>query len=251
VGGNSVDLWANQSSGGASSGGATWGGVEQTGIAGSGGGGAAAWSFYPRIPDSPQQARGYCYVLVNRAASCFYVATPATPAVVEAASVAPMVTVADVASFTPHQPSLTTEPLGWAIVGLESNMIAVTTTHVVAGLLLGSPADVRFTPITFDFVYGDGGARSSSSAGASWAAQGLPEFSRTPTSHIFEQTGSYRVFVNVGFAVEYRWGTDAWTFIDGRVFSSAPAQVVLVTRATNVLVQDVCHQGIVAPGCYS
>ncbi|MBK5238989.1 MAG: hypothetical protein JJE28_07765, partial [Actinomycetales bacterium] len=143
--GNSVDVWANQSTAGATSGGVTWGGSEAvpgSGASGaggsggaSGGGSAAYWSFYPRVPDSPQQARGYCYVLVNRAASCFQKATPATPPVVEAAYIAPTITVADVTSFSPNQPTLTTEPKGWAVVGLESNMIAGTSTHVAAGRL--------------------------------------------------------------------------------------------------------------------
>jgi hypothetical protein len=246
---NSVDVWANQTSGGGSVEGATWGGVEEVPGAGSSAGGAAPWSFYPRIPDSPQQARGYCLVLVKRAASCFSVAPPATAPIVEAAYARPMITIADVTSFSPQQPTLTTEPLGWAIVGLESNMITSTTTHVIAGVLLGAPAQVRFTPVSFDFDYGDGGIRHSSSSGAPWVAQGLAEFSPTPTSHIFQQTGSYRVTVRVGFAIEYRWDVEAWTPLDGRVQATAPAQVVLVVNAANVLVQEACRQGRDALGC--
>ncbi|MBK5239107.1 MAG: hypothetical protein JJE28_08385 [Actinomycetales bacterium] len=253
--GNTVDVWANQSTVGAGGGGATWGGqdaVQGTGQAGAGGSSAPSWSFYPRVPDSPQQARGYCYVLVNRAASCFQVPTPATPAmapVAEAAYIAPTITMADVASFSPIQPTLATEPLGWAVVGLESNMIAGTSTHVAAGRLLGAAAEVRFTPVSFDFRYGDGASRSSTSSGAPWATQGLPEFSPTATSHVYSQTGSYPASVRVSFSLEYRWGAGPWTAIEGRVYGTAPAQVVLVVNATNVLMQEACQQGIAAPGC--
>ncbi|GAB2823258.1 hypothetical protein GCM10027022_12340 [Alpinimonas psychrophila] len=259
VGGNSVDVWANQTMPGANGGGATWGGRDAIpgagqgrGSGGSGGSSTPYWSFYPRVPDSPQQARGYCYVLVNRAASCFQVANPGVaeaPPILEAAYVTPVITVADVATFSPNQPSLATEPSGWAVVGLDSNMITSTRPHVVGGVLLGSSAEVRFTPVSFDFTYGDGGTRSTSSPGASWVVQGLPEFSPTSTSHIYSQSGTYEIAARVGFALEYRWGSGTWTPIEGRVFATAPTQTVVVVDNANVLVQGACQQGIPAPGC--
>ena len=135
------------------------------------------------------------------------------------------------------------------MIGLESNMITSTGPHVVGGVLLGSPAEVRFTPVSFDFTYGDGGTRSASTPGASWAAQGLAEFSRTATSHIYSQSGSYEIAVRVAFALEYRWGSDNWTSIEGRVFGTAPTQTLVVVDTANVLVQRSCQQGIPAPGC--
>ncbi|MBK5238462.1 MAG: hypothetical protein JJE28_05045, partial [Actinomycetales bacterium] len=122
-------------------------------------------------------------------------------------------------------------------------------THVAAGRLLGAAAEVRFTPVSFDFSYGDGSSRNSTSSGAPWATQGLPEFSPTATSHVYSQTGSYPASVRVSFSLEYRWGAGSWTAIEGRVYGTAPAQVVLVVNATNVLVQEACQQGIAAPGC--
>jgi hypothetical protein len=248
VSSNSVDVWANQSRGGANVEGATWGGIAATPAA-AGGGGGVPWSFYPRIPDSAQQARGYCYVLVNRAASCFRVATPATEPVVEVAFVAPRVTITDISSFSPQQPTLATEPRGWTVVGLETNMIVGTSMHVVSGTLLGEVAEVRFTPVSFDFSYGDGATRGALSSGATWAAQGLAEFAPTATSHRFAQKGSFRPSVRVGFALEYRWASGGWTPIDGRLFGSAVAPLVLVVNATNVLVTESCQPGIPAPGC--
>ena len=167
----------------------------------------------------------------------------------EAIYVAPTITIADVTSFSPSQPTLSTEPLGWAVVGLEVNMIAATGTHVSSGILLGSAAEVRFTPVSFDFSYGDGGTRNSPSPGASWASQGLEEFSPTSTSHIYSQSGSYQASVRVGFSLEYRWGSGAWTRIEGRVFGQAPAHLVVAVNAANVLVQGACQRGSIAPGC--
>ena len=248
--GNSVDVWANQTSAGGSGGGSTWGGAEAGPAAGAAGGGLGVpWSFYPRVADSPQQARGYCYILVNRAASCFAVANPGEAPVTEAAYVAPNVTTADIASFRAENPTMTTEPRGWAVTGLESNMIAGTRIHAVSGQLLGAPAEVRFTPASFDWNYGDGGSRESFLAGATWATQGLAEFSPTPTSHVYRQTGSFEPTVRVWFSLEYRWGSGAWTGMRGRVSADASAPVLLVVRAANVLVQEPCLSGKSAPGC--
>lgn len=162
---------------------------------------------------------------------------------------APVITSADVASFSPQQPTLVSEPRGWAIVGLESNMIAGTSTHVVAGSLLGVAAEVRFTPANFEFTYGDGASRTAPSAGSSWASLGVSEFTPTATSHAYSRAGSFQAGVRVGFSLEYRWGFGSWNSIDGLAYSSAPAHVVLAQNAANVLVTQSCHQGISAPGC--
>jgi hypothetical protein len=257
--GGGVDVWAQQSSGAGASGGgsapgraATTGGGSATG-AGSGSSATAPWSFYPRVFDTPRQAWGNCLVLINRAPSCVpdtsAVTTPATAPVIEVAYVAPVITAADVVSFSPQQPTLVTEPRGWAIVGLESNMMAGTGTHVVGGSLLGAAAEVRFTPANFEFAYGDGTSRTAPSAGSSWESLGVSEFTRTTTSHAYVQAGSFQASVRVGFSLEYRWGSGAWTSIDGLAYSNAPAHVVLAQNAVNVLVTQSCHQGIFAPGC--
>lgn len=259
VSGNGVNVWANQTRPGASGAGSSTGGsAARPGYTyGSGNlygdrfriDADGDWRAFTYISSNPQAARGYCYVQVVRETNCFQQATPAIQPVVEAAYVAPTITIADVASFSPNQPTLSMEPGGWAIVGLETSMIAGTITHVVAGPLLGAAAEVRFTPASFEFTYGDGASRSASTSGASWSSLGLPEFSPTATSHAYGQSGTYNANVRVGFSLEYRWGSNDWTPIDGQVFASAPATVVLVVNAANVLVKEACHQGTSALGC--
>ena len=58
------------------------------------------------------------------------------------------------------------------------------------GTLLGQPASVRFTPVAFHWNYGDGKAATRSTKGATWEALGIPEFGRTPTSHVYERGGA-------------------------------------------------------------
>ena len=261
--GNGVNVWANQTMPGASGGGSVSPGTNAGSSAGSSGGygygdryridANGDWRAFTYISSNPQAAQGYCYLLIDRESNCFQQGTPAgspaTAPVVEPAYVAPTITIADVASCAPNQPTLSTEPAGWSIVGLETNMIAGTSTHVVGGTLLGSAAEVRFTPASFEFTYGDGASRSASTAGASWSSLGLPEFSATSTSHAYGQSGTYNASVRVGFSLEYRWGSNNWIPIDSQVYGTAPVRVVLVVNAANVLVTDACHQGTPAPGC--
>jgi hypothetical protein len=249
--GNSVDVWANQTTNGAGSGGGSRGGTDARS-----GGAAGTWHgpvpysiSSPWSPGYQQQVTNRCYLFLTRPVSCFPQAVVVSPPVVEAVFVAPTITVGDITSFSPTPPTLSSEPQGWAVVGLESNMIATTGQHVATGQLLGAAAEVRFTPLSFDFTYGDGASRGSPSPGASWAAQGLPEFAPTSTSHIYSQTGSYLASVRVGFTLEYRWGSGAWTPIEGRVHANATNYVVVVVDVANVLVREACQQGTSAPGC--
>ncbi len=257
--GNGVNVWANQTRPGASGGGSSTGASPARPGYTNGSGNPYGdrfridadedWRAFTYISSNPQAARGYCYIQVVREANCFQQAVPAMPPIVEAAYVAPTITIADIASFAPNQPTLSTEPVGWTIVGLETNMIASTSTHVVGGSLLGSAAEVRFTPASFEFTYGDGASRSAATAGAPWSSLGLPEFSATSTSHSYGQSGTFNASVRVGFSLEYRWGSNNWIPIDGQVYGTAPVRVVLVVNAANVLVTEACHQGTPALGC--
>ncbi len=246
-----VDVWANQtfpraSGGGGNSGGSAGG---NSGPLFGAPGEQSIAERYPAIPMSNEYLLRYCLILVTRPAICDPPATAGTAPVAEPTYVAPTIVVSDVASFAPEQPWLVTEPDGWGVAGLESNMVTQTRTHVVPGTLLGAPAEVRFTPVSYDWSYGDGATRSSSTPGATWATQVLPEFSVTSTSHAYSQTGTYSPSVRVWFALEYRWGGSVWIPIEGAVFRDAPASVVLIVEATNVLVQGPCQPGSTAPGC--
>ena len=119
-------------------------------------------------------------------------AEPATPA-----PGTPAVTLRDIASFRPAQPSDVMEPNGWAIEGLPANFVANASPEVVAGTLLGQPADVRFTPVGYRWVHSDGAIVASASPGATWSALGVAEFTPTDTSHAYAESGEYTVTLQV------------------------------------------------------
>lgn len=160
------------------------------------------------------------------------------------------VTLNDVAAFRADPGTVATEPSGWAVIGLTMNAISTATAHTVDGTLLGQPATVRFTPVSWTWEYGDGGTATTSTGGGRWAALGVPEFDPTPTGHIYAARGSYTVSVTVDFLVEYRLGGGAWTRIPGTLPLPATAPTAIrAVGARTVLVAENCRENPRGPGC--
>ncbi|TFC09853.1 hypothetical protein E3O19_15985 [Cryobacterium algoritolerans] len=160
-----------------------------------------------------------------------------------------IVSVSDLVNFRPAAPNRRMEPRGWSVVGLPTNFIAAATVHIRSGSLLGFPAEVRFTPIRFSWDFGDGQSLDTSSAGATWADQGLPEFSDTPTSHIFTASGGRSITVSVVYSAEYRFAGRDWRGVRGTLAVSTTPLSVVVAEARTVLVNRECTAGAAGPGC--
>jgi hypothetical protein len=141
------------------------------------------------------------------------------------------------------------QPDGWMVPGLDANFYAVTAPHVVDGTLLGQPASVRFTPVAFHWTYGDGTAATLPTKGATWEALGIPEFSRTPTSHIYAREGRYTIRLTIDFAAEYRFAGSPYYPIVGVIPLPANDLHVTVDGAKTVLVEHDCAANPSGPGC--
>lgn len=163
--------------------------------------------------------------------------------------IAEEITLSDLASFRPVAPTLAMEPDGWMLIGLPANFIVGTQTHVVSGTLFDYPLDVRFTPSSYSWAWGDGTSSRSSVPGASWAALGVPEFSPTPTSHVFETKGVYRISVTVHYSVEFSVDSRPWRTIDGTLPGPAAIVAALAGNAKTVLVERECTKNPEGPGC--
>ncbi|MET1051784.1 MAG: hypothetical protein ABWX65_04005, partial [Mycetocola sp.] len=145
--------------------------------------------------------------------------------------------------------TLTMEPDGWMLIGLPANFITHTERHIVSGSLFSYPIDVRFTPVSYSWSWGDGTMSRSTTPGATWASLGLPEFSPTPTSHVFGDKGVYRVSVAVSYSVEFRLDSLAWRTIDGSLSGPATVIAALAGDAKTVLVERECTRNPTGPGC--
>jgi len=161
----------------------------------------------------------------------------------------PPLTLSDVAAFRPQAPRQSMQPDGWMVVGLPTNFYARTGTHIVSGTLLGSPADVRFTPVGYRWRYGDSSAARLATPGATWQALGLREFDATPTSHVYRAPGTYVIELDVEFTAEYRFAGGAWWALSGVLVVPANDLVAVAGSAVTVLVDRDCATAPHGPGC--
>lgn len=162
---------------------------------------------------------------------------------------APGVTTGEVAHLVPAVSAQGMEPRGFMVVGLPTNFYADATSSIVTTTLLGTPAEVRFTPVSFTWDHGDGSSMTSGTGGATWSALGLAEFSETATSHVFDRAGDYTISLTIRYSAEYRIGGGAWQALAGTVPSTSPPLTASAKAAKTVLVADNCGQRRVSPGC--
>lgn len=156
------------------------------------------------------------------------------------------ITMADIESFRPAPPAVAGEPDGWAVVGLPVNLVADTSPEIVPGVLLGEPAEVRFTPVGYSWDYGDGTSRTIGAAGATWEELGLAQFAPTVTSHVYSDRGTVSIQLTVTYVAEYRFLGPGWAPVLGELMvSTGPLPLRVVTAAT-MLVDGECGGG---PGC--
>ena len=161
---------------------------------------------------------------------------------------APAVTLSDIATFRPIAAVAHSQPADWTIAGLDTNFYATGEQHVVDGVLLGQPASVRFTPVRWNWTYGDGESATRTLPGTPWASR-ADEFNPTPTSHIFHQRGPFTITLSVDFTAEYRFAGGAWLPIAGTLPVPANDLQLTVGSAKTVLVDQNCNQNPRGPGC--
>jgi hypothetical protein len=159
------------------------------------------------------------------------------------------ITLADIAHFRPDPGIDSMQPEGWMIVDLDTNFYATGASQIHTGTLLGAPASVRFTPVSWHWNYGDGSASTRSTPGTTWAALGKREFDATSTSHIYRTPGSVTITLTIDFAAEYRVGNISWTDIAGTIPVPANPLYATVGDAKTVLVERACDANPRGPGC--
>lgn len=181
--------------------------------------------------------------------ACRLVAGPPVTNSCDVTPEAPTVTIRDIATFIPTPGQQRMEPDGWTVAGLDTNFFALTDAHIVNGTLLGRPADVRFTPVSYQWAYGDGASATKPSKGGTWAALGIREFDPTPTSHVYAELGDYTITLDIVFTAEYRFDGGGWRPVVGSLVLPANDLHIRVGTAKTVLVAANCRANPSGPGC--
>jgi hypothetical protein len=161
----------------------------------------------------------------------------------------PAVNIHDLKNFRPSPGTDHMQPNGWMIVGLSTNFYSVVGVQVKNGKLLGQQASVRFTPISWHWTYGDDKSATLPTKGNTWAALGIDDFDRTPTSHIYTKEKTYYIDLDITFSAEYRYAGGTWAPVVGTL--TLPANELKITggEAKTVLVGRDCSANPSGPGC--
>jgi len=211
---------------------------------GSSGSSGSFWT--PPPPRAPVLGTSECEVIISgycRATSPPKIPPP--PALVEVTPPTAPTSASDLASFSPGSPQIALEPEGWSLPGLPTNIFARAHQSVETGELLGWPIEVRFSPSTYAWSYGDESTKHVSVPGNSWGGQ---QFRSTATSHVYNRPGTYRVTLHVGYELAYRFEEGLFIPIPGLVWRGAGERVVQVLSVTPLLVDQGCSAGSLVGG---
>jgi hypothetical protein len=167
-----------------------------------------------------------------------------------ASTALPAITMTDLAAFAPAPVAAVGEPGNLGIAGMPTNFVAAGSAHTRTGTLFGLAITVRFTPVGYDFDYGDGDRASLATGGQTWSSLGQAQFTPTPTSHVYEERGTYLADVDVRYSAEVDLGMGiGWLPVPGELTTDGPDQQIRIFEAHTALVAFTCEQKPTAPGC--
>ncbi|MFF7291142.1 hypothetical protein ACFY9N_01280 [Microbacterium sp. NPDC008134] len=161
---------------------------------------------------------------------------------------APAISITDLVSLSPATATPSADPGNVGIAGLPTNFVTTASVHTRTGTLFGAPLTARFTPVGYDFTYGDGTTAHTTAPGATWDALHQPQFTPTATSHVYDDRGTYDTTVTIHYTAEIDLGT-GYIPLTGTLTTPGPTQTIRIYEAHTALVQHTCTERPTAPGC--
>ncbi|BDZ54398.1 hypothetical protein [Agromyces marinus] len=161
----------------------------------------------------------------------------------------PALTLQDIAAFHPEPGQHRAEPDGWAILNLPANALADNDTQTRSGTLFDRPVHVRFHPVGYHRTYSDGTTHTTTDPGTTWEDLDQPEFTTTPTSHVYTTPGEHTARLDITYIAEYRYAGSTWRWIDGTLTIPGTPTRILVGELDTVLVTGPCTTHPHTPGC--
>ncbi|WP_448720812.1 hypothetical protein [Microbacterium natoriense] len=172
---------------------------------------------------------------------------PASPAV-NGVGEMPQVTLTDLAQFAPAPATLSAEPSNAGIADMPTNFLGAASVHTQSGSIFGFPVTVRFSPVGYDYTYGDGTNATVTAAGRSWEDLGQAQFTPTPTSHVYADRGTYTAGLSIRYSAEVDLGR-GWYPVAGELTIPTAPQQIQIFEAHTALVAHTCTERPTAPGC--
>ena len=156
------------------------------------------------------------------------------------------VSIDEVRTLLVLEPEIRSDNGGRGIRNAETNFYADAETRTLVTTLNGVEVELRATPVSFHWDYGDGSPTKTTSV----AGQSQPEFNvPTPTSHVYEDTGQYTVRLTTVYIGEYREAGGEWVLIPGTISLDSAPVTADIWRTITRNVADDCSVDSSAWGC--
>lgn len=196
----------------------------------------------PSSPSSSYDADG-CLITTDEDGRCIRARIRANPD----GTPAPSVTMTDLAQFAPPAADFAVEPGNAGIAGMPTNLLGAASVRTQTGTLFGNPISVRFTPIAYDYSYGDGSTATVTVPGRTWEELGQAPFTPTPTSHVYSARGTYTAALSIRYSAQVDLG--GWFPVIGELTTDSPSQQIRIFEAHTALVARTCLENPAAVGC--
>ncbi|GAA1858202.1 hypothetical protein GCM10009715_02180 [Paeniglutamicibacter psychrophenolicus] len=145
--------------------------------------------------------------------------------------------------------SIVSQPENFSLRNGHAHMYAESKPQNFNITLFDQDIRVRAIPVSYLWTYGDGTSRTLSFPGGPVAERGFDE--PTSTSHVYQDTGDFRVGLTTRFRGEYSTEGGPWTPIPGVANVPSEQITMSVWRTKKILVAENCNRNLDAPGCAS
>lgn len=159
---------------------------------------------------------------------------------------APSFTLEEVRTLLLLDPTIESDNAGRGVRNAETNFYTDAGVETLSTTINGVPVELRATPVSFHWNYGDGTApRVTHVGGHAQAEFNTP----TPTSHVYEETGEYTVTLTTVYIGEYREADGDWVLIPGTITLDAAPVTADIWRTVTRNVAEDCAADPSAWGC--
>jgi hypothetical protein len=145
--------------------------------------------------------------------------------------------------------TIISQPEGFSLRNGHAHMYAQPKSQNFNVTIFDQDVRIRAIPVSYSWSYGDGTTRSLSFPGNPAMKRSFDE--PTSTSHVYEDTGEFRVGLNTQFRGEFSTEGGPWTPIPGTANVPSESIIMSVWRTKKILVAENCSQGSDALGCAS
>lgn len=141
------------------------------------------------------------------------------------------------------------QPRGFSLLNGFAHIYAKSSAQTFTITLFEQTVRVRAIPTEYIWQYGDGTTRSFGEPGMPIAEHSFSE--RTPTSHVYKETGDFQVRLNTRFRGEYSTEGGPWTPVPGSANVPSEPMPMSVWRTKKLLVDQNCAEDPNGPACDS